>query len=182
MKGSVVKTFKIIKEQEEETDTDTEKEKEPEPQKTTIIPKGTKFSIGNGSSKADYNVTGINTVTFIKSKAGKNSSSVNVPNTISYSGQTYKVTAIAKKAFYGMRKLKKVTIGANVTSIGAKAFGKCKKLKTIIIKTAILDASKCKKCLTGSSVKTVKVPASAKKKYKKKIFIKKVCGRKVTVK
>ncbi len=176
--GSITKKFQIIKEQGTETETD----KEPKVPTITSVPKGTKLSIGRSAAKADYTVTGSNTVTFAKSKAGKNASTVKVPDTISYAGQTYKVTAIAKKAFYGMSKLKKVTVGVNVTSIGASAFGKCRKLKTLVVKSTILKASKCKKCLTGSSIKTVKVPATVKKTYKKKIFVKKICGLKVTVK
>ena len=173
--GSVTRTFKIIKEQEET-------KPDPEPLNSITLPKGTAITQGSGASKATYTVTGNNTVTFTKSKAGKKATSAKVPDTVSFSGLTFKVTKVAKKAFSGMSKLKKVTIGKNVTAIGANAFAKCGKLKTLVIKSASLNASKCKKCLTGSSVKIVKVPASVKKTYKKKIFVKKVCGLKVTVK
>ncbi|MDR9830236.1 leucine-rich repeat protein, partial [Vibrio sp. FNV 38] len=80
------------------------------------------------------------------------------------------------------KKIKKLTIGANIESIGAKAFSGAKKLKTITVKSTKLTAAKCKKCLSGSSVNTVTVPKAVKKMYTKKIFIKKVCGKKVKVK
>ena len=175
LSGSITIPFQIIKEGSE-TEPDTE------PKNPIDLPKGTTATVGTGTAKAVYSVTGNNTVTFKKSKAGKNATSAKVPETVIIIGQTYKVTAIAKKAFYGMGKLKKVTIGSNVVSIGASAFGKCRKLKTLVVKSTILKASKCKKCLTGSSIKTVKVPAAVKKTYKKKIFVKKICGLKVTVK
>ncbi len=173
--GSVTRTFQIIKKQEEN-------KPDTLPLNSITLPKGTTFTQGSGADKATYTVTGNNTVTFKKSKAGKKAASAKVPDTISFSGLHFMVTKVAKKAFFGMSKLKKVTIGKYVTAIGANAFAKCGKMKTLVIKSASLNASKCKKCLAGSSVKTVKVPASVKKTYKKKIFVKKVCGLKVTVK
>ena len=172
--GSVTKYFKIIKSSESET--------EPELHNPIDIPKGTTATLGSGASKAVYTITGNATVTYTKSKAGKKAASAKVPDTVVMIGQNYRVTAVAKKAFFGMKKLKKVTIGKNVTAIGANAFEKCGKLKTLIVKSTSLKAAKCRKCLKGSSVKTVKVPASVKKTYKRKIFVKKVCGLKVTVK
>ncbi len=171
LSGSITKEFKIIKEA-----------KETEPQNDINLPKGTVATLGSGATKAVYTVTGNTTMTYTKCKAGKNATSAKVPETVVMIGQTYRVTGVAKKAFSGMKKLKKVTIGKYVAGIGANAFEKCGKLKTLIVKSASLKASKCKKCLKGSSIKTVKVPASVKKTYKKKIFVKKVCGLKVTVK
>ena len=115
------------------------------------------------------------------------------------------VTAIADKAFYGCKGLQIVKGGASLKTIGEQAFAKCpklttfkisskklssigrncfkgdKKLKSITLnKTTKLTAAGIKKSLAGSKIKTVKV---AKKKVKvyKKIFTKKVCGRKVAV-
>lgn len=173
--GTVTRTFQIIKEQEEDKDA-------PVPLNSITLPNGTTFTQGSGAAKAVYTVTGNNTVTFKKSKAGKKAASAKVPDIISFSGLNFMVTKVEKKAFLGMSKLKKVTIGKYVTAIGANAFAECGKLKKLVVKSTSLKASKCKKCLAGSSVKTVKVPASVKKTYKKKIFVKKVCGLKVTVK
>ncbi len=45
-----------------------------------------------------------------------------IPDTVAYSGQTYNVTSVGEKAFY-MKTYSTITIGANVESIGANAFG-----------------------------------------------------------
>ncbi|MCD8020661.1 MAG: leucine-rich repeat protein [Clostridiales bacterium] len=66
-------------------------------------------------------------------KAASTVTSVTVPATITVDGITYKVTAIANKAFSGCKKLKTVTIGKNVTAIGNSAFSGCVKLQSVTI-------------------------------------------------
>ena len=90
---------------------------------------------------------------------------------------------IGTKAFAYCSKLKSFSISSAVLNkIGAYAFQKDKKLKTVYIKyTTKLTKSGVKKSLKSSSVKTVKVKKSKVKKYKK-YFTKKNCGRKVKVK
>ena len=58
---------------------------------------------------------------------------------------------------------------------------KSKKTRTVKIKTKKLTKKSVKNCFKGSKVKTVKVPKKYAKKYKK-IFTKKNCGKKVTMK
>jgi hypothetical protein len=145
------------------------------------VPKGAKENYQNASywsnfkaiaeHEYDYNNIKINGINYssryynssyvevIKYEDAPYSGDISIPETITFFGKVYSVTAI-----------------------GANAFEKCGKLKTLIVKSTSLKAAKCRKCLKGSSVKTVKVPASVKKTYKKKIFVKKVCGLKVTVK
>jgi len=60
---------------------------------------------------------------------------VQIPSTVRIEGYDFKVTTIAAKAFQNKKKLKKVTIGKNVVSIGSKAFNGCKMLKTIVVKS-----------------------------------------------
>lgn len=64
----------------------------------------------------------------------KNSSSVTIPATVSYQGQKLKVTQIAKNAWKGNKKLKRVTIGKEVTVIGNGAFCGCKNLAQVTFK------------------------------------------------
>ena len=64
----------------------------------------------------------------------KNKSKVTIPATVKKDGVVYKVTAINKQVFQKNKKLGSVVIGANVTSIGAKSFFGCKKLKSITFK------------------------------------------------
>ena len=54
-----------------------------------------------------------------------------VPGTVKANGKTYKVTAIADKAFKGMKKLVTFNTGKNLTTIGASAFENCTKLNVI---------------------------------------------------
>mgnify|MGYP002301949402 FL=1 len=63
-----------------------------------------------------------------------------IPDTITYSEVTYKVTALSAGAFRNCKKLTKITIGKNVETIGKDAFRSCKKLKQITIKTEKLTA------------------------------------------
>ena len=160
----------------------------------------TNAAAGSGASKGTYTVAG-STAVFVATTA--TGSTIKVPDTITIDGKTYPVTSIAPNAFK-KSKVKKVTVGSNVVTIGANAWNSCKKLtaltigkgvtkmganmckgakklKTITIKSKSLTKAGVKKCLKGSKVKTVKVPKAKVKAYKK-IFTKKICGAKVKVK
>ncbi|MBR2674262.1 MAG: hypothetical protein IKE52_02240, partial [Mogibacterium sp.] len=114
-----------------------------------------------------------------------NAKTVVVPETVAYKGRTFEVNEINTKAFY--KNTKKVTLGANVDTIDKQAF-KGSKVKTVILKTKDLTKKGVKGSLKGSKVTTVKVKVGAKKanqkfvKKYKKIFTKKIAGKKVTVK
>ncbi len=85
-------------------------------------------------TKADGGIYTLNhqekTAAFRKA-ADKNASALNIKATVRANGTTYKVTGISDGACKGMAKLKKATIGKNVTTIGPNAFGKCAALKTV---------------------------------------------------
>ncbi len=113
------------------------------------------------------------------SKADKTKSNVTVPDTITVDGVTYKVISISKDAFKGNKKLKKVTIGKNVTKINANAFNGCKNLKTVTVKSTQIKTVG-RNAFKGINAKAkIKVPKS-KLKYYKELFAKK--GLKSTVK
>ncbi len=63
--------------------------------------------------------------------------SITIPDTVKVKGVTYKVTAVKDDAFKGYKKLKKVTIGGNVTKIGKNAFADCPELTTIVIESNV---------------------------------------------
>ena len=71
--------------------------------------------------------------------------------------------------------------------MGRKAFSGDGKFTNLIVKSKLLKSKNVKKCLTGSSVKTVKVNLGSKKLNKKyvktykTVFAKKNSGKKVTV-
>lgn len=133
---------------------------------------------------ATYEVSASGKKTVEYSGTDNKSKTVTVPATVKIDGKTYKVTAIAANAFKNHTKVTSVTIGSNVTSIGKNAFKGAKKCTTIVIKSDKLTKKALKSCLSGSSVKTVKLTGDAKKMYKKyvKYFTKANCGKKVTVK
>ena len=141
------------------------KEKKAVTTKKLAYPKvGTRYTI----SGSTYKVTkaGAEVMVYKTSKVAR---SVIIPATIKAKGITYKVTAIGTKAFNGNKKLKKVTIGANIAKISNNAFYKCRSLKTVIIKSVLLTKKTAnKKAFKGVNKKMViKVPKKMKKVYVK---------------
>lgn len=112
-------------------------------------------------------------------KVSKSSSSITIPNTVTVDGVIYKVTSVSKNAFKNNKKLKRVTIGKNITKINTNTFYGCKNLKTITIKSTNIE-SVGKNAFKGINAKAkIKVPKNKLKSYKK-MFAKK--GQKSTVK
>ena len=131
-----------------------------------------------------YKVTadGEVTVKSVSSTAKK----ITIPATVTNGGVTYKVTAIAAKAFKST-KATKIVIGSNVSKIAAKAF-KGSKATTVVLNTKNLKKANVKNALKGSKVTTISVKVGKSsvnktyvKKYKK-IFTKKIVGKSVIVK
>lgn len=98
-------------------------------------------------------------------KAKKNLKSVVIPDQIKVNGYTFKVTQVGKKAFYNQKKLAKVTIGKNMKTINQYAFAKCKKLKTINIKSTSITKVGKNAFLGIHKKNQVKIPKKCKKKY-----------------
>lgn len=129
------------------------------------LPKaGTKYTVGGNQ----YTVlkAGL-TVRF--SKANPKAKTVTIPNTITVDGINYKVAEVGANAFKNNKKVKKVTIGANVVKVANKAFNKCPSLRNVIIKTTLLTKKTAsKKCFSKVHKKMViKVPKKVKKSYVK---------------
>ena len=100
-------------------------------------------------------------------KANKSKSSITVPSTIAVDGIDYKVTSVSKNAFKNNKKLKKITIGKNVKTIGANAFYGCKNLKTIVVQSTQIKTIG-KNTFKGIYSKAkIKVPKNRFKSYKK---------------
>ena len=141
------------------------KEKKAVTTKKLAYPKvGTRYTV----SGSTYKVTkaGAEVMVYKTSKVAR---SVIIPATIKAKGITYKVTAIGTKAFNGNKKLKKVTIGANIAKISNNAFFKCKSLKMVTIKSVLLTKKTAsKRAFKGVNKKMViKVPKKVKKAYAK---------------
>lgn len=141
------------------------KEKKAVTTKKLAYPKvGTRYTV----SGSTYKVTKARAEVMVY-KTSKVARSVIIPATIKAKGITYKVTAIGTKAFNGSKKLKKVTIGANIKKISNNAFFKCRSLKTVTIKSVLLTKKTAnKKAFQGTNKKMViKVPKKVKKAYVK---------------
>lgn len=117
----------------------------------------------------------------VNKAASKKLTSVEIAKTVLYKGYTFKITAVDDNAFKGMKKLRKVTIGANVTKLGKNAFYNDKKLKQIKVNATKLK-SVGKNAIKGIHKKAViKVPKKQLKKYKK-LFKKSKTGYKKSMK
>lgn len=131
--------------------------------------KGRKYTSDDGSGV--YRIISTNEksreVSYV-SPANKKTLSVIIPVVVVISGKSYKVTQIEKKALQNL-KIKKITIGKNVKKIGAKAFYRCSKVKTITIKTTKLKLKSIGSKAFAKTPKkvTVKLPKKKFKNYKK---------------
>ncbi len=132
---------------------------------------GETFTFGTGWYEITKSEAGGGTVTFMK-PVKKTYTKITIPDKVDYKGIAYQVTAIRAGAFKNNKKLKKVTIGANVGEIGASAFAGCKKLKSIVIRSTVLKKVG-KKALKGIHAKCkIKAPKKKLGAYRK-IFKKK---------
>ena len=125
---------------------------------------GTTMIIG----KNKYVVTSTSTVRY-KAPVSKKITGIKIPKSIMIYGRAYKVTAIAKKAFYNCKNLKSVTIKSPIKRIGEYAFYKCKNLKTVrIYSTKLTKNNVLYGSFKGIAKKaTFYVPKGKKAAYKK---------------
>lgn len=98
----------------------------------TALAKGDAFT----SRSVKYKLTSASAVT-VTGLSSKTATSATIPNTVTYGGVTYNVTAINASAFSGYTKLKTVSVGSKVKSIGSKAFYKCTALTRVTGCTAV---------------------------------------------
>lgn len=90
----------------------------------------------------------------LSSTANQTLTNVDIPVEVSYKGVKYKVTSIGEKAFYKNVKIKKVTIGDNVSSIENYAFYGCKNVTSIKLgkKVELIGDSSFRKCTKLKSI------------------------------
>lgn len=152
---------------EKPTEATTEKSTEVSTQTSTESPS---ISIGKiyEVKKLRYKVTGKNTVTFVGSRK-KSITSLVVPKTVKLNKKSYKVTAVGAKACKGYKKLKKVTIGDNVTKIGTQAFSGCSRLRTVRITSKKLKSVGKKAFKNVPAKAEFRIPKSKAAAYKRLI-------------
>ena len=79
-----------------------------------------------------YNFSGDEAIVTYESEGFNSySGTVAIPESVTYSGKTYRVTSIREYAFSDCSGLTSVTIGSSVTTIGDDAFESCYRLTTI---------------------------------------------------
>lgn len=118
-------------------------------------------------SNADTSGKGTVVFTGATDKAARKT--LTIPTTVKIGGKSFRVTAIGTSAMSGEKKLTTVKIGANIMTVGAKAFCGCSKLSNVTIFSTKLTTAK-----TGANAfKGIrsncrfKVPASRVSAYKK---------------
>lgn len=67
---------------------------------------------------------------------------ITIPPTVNVDGKVCKVTSIKMSACKDCKKLKTVTIGKNITTIGRKAFYKCSALTKVTLPASVTTIKK----------------------------------------
>lgn len=118
-------------------------------------------------NKIQYKVVDASAKTVAVAKGtNKKATKVTIPATVKVNGVSCKVVQIGANAFKGYSKLKSVTIGKNVTTIEKKAFYGCKKLSKVTFKGTAVKTIKSGAFKKTSAKMTVKVPKKLKKNKK----------------
>lgn len=109
---------------------------------------------------------------------------LSIPATVKIGKKTYKVTAIKANALKNNKKIRKLTIGGNVKTIGKNAFYGCKNLKKITIKTTKLTMKSVgKNAFKGLNGKAgITVPDSRLAAYQKLLKARGVTGKNQIIK
>lgn len=118
---------------------------------------------------SNVDTSGKGTVVFTGATDKAARKTLTIPTTVKIGGKSFRVTAIGTSAMSGAKKLTTVKIGANIMTVGAKAFCGCSKLSNVTIFSTKLTTAK-----TGANAfKGIrsncrfKVPASRVSAYKK---------------
>lgn len=132
------------------------------------VKKGKNYTV----NKVKYKITnaktnGKGTVSLVGTTNGAKLTNIIIGSEVKIGGKKFKITAIGTRAFKNCTKLKEVVIGKNVTTIGKEAFYGDKKLAKITIKSKVLTGIG-KNALKGIKSKAViDVPSAKVKAYKK---------------
>ncbi|MGI6736577.1 MAG: leucine-rich repeat protein [Anaerovoracaceae bacterium] len=145
------------------------------------VRRGAKYRVGSGIYQVTSAAEGGRGTVQLTGVSSRSIRSFTVPTTVRIGDTSFKVTQIGSSALRSCSKLTSVTIGSNVTKIGSKAFYGDKKLKKMTVRTTKLT-SVGSQALKGIYRKAViKVPKSKYTKYKK-LFRKKGQAKTVRVK
>lgn len=135
---------------------------------TVDVPQGdhtvTMFFLNNGDGTATVTFDGSNPLHWASPTSTAVSvrtyaDTIEVPASVNYNGQTFRVVAIGKEAFMGCDSLKMVILPESVNSIGEGAFTLCKKLKSFNLPSGVTELPLCafSQC---SSLDSIDLPAN----------------------
>lgn len=142
------------------------------------LAKGKTFTAGNFTYKVTKASKKSGSATVAVSgvkKSAQKKASLSVPKTVSKKKFKYKVTAVNGNAFAKCKKLKSVTLGANVKTLNKNAFAKCSKLSKLKLNAKLTKVAKgafkgCKKKIVvsgkGKAANVKKIKKSGYKKVK----------------
>ena len=89
-----------------------------------------------------YNLNSEDKVAEVTSNPNKYIGYVNIPESVTYEGVKYNVTAIGNSAFYNCKKLDSITIPNGVTEISGWSFDGCTSLTSIDIPNSVIFIGK----------------------------------------
>lgn len=146
-----------------------DKNQDNKPQENGVSAQKVKTGDIHKTKNAQYQVlsTGKNRTAALKRFTDRKAQRFTIPAAIRIGDQKYQVVMIAPKAFQNKTKLKQVSVGKNVTSIGSRAFYKCRSLKKIIVRTGKLKSVGRNAFLGISKKAVVKVPKKQYQRYVK---------------
>lgn len=128
--------------------------------KVKVLPKvGTTWTVQKGTYRIIKSSKTKKEAAFLKPVSSKKSVVI-VPDTVTIDGVIYKVTSVASSALANNKKVTKVTVGKNVTSIGKNAFKKCTKLKTVTLKSTSLKSIGNNAFYGDKNLKTITIKSS----------------------
>ena len=113
----------------------------------------------NITSQADKTVAVTYQGSYYDSYSNEYSGEVTIPESITYSGNTYSVTSIGDYAFCGCSSLTSVEFPNSVTSIGDQAFRSCSSLTSVEIPNSVTSIGEWAFC-GCSSLTSVEIPHS----------------------
>lgn len=146
--------------------------------KSSVVKKGSKYTIKNINYIVTKSTGNSREVKVIGLK--KSTKTLVIPDTVTIKGKKYKVTSIGDKAFDKCKYINTVSIGSNITSIGKEAFYKSSNIKSITIKSKVVK-SIGKNAFAGLKNKCA-IKISAKSKSLKKVYKSVLSNKKVIVK
>jgi len=115
------------------------------------VKKGASYTVGNYV----YNITSASQVAFA-GISKQTLTSVKIPKTVKIGGKTFGVTSVANKALYKNKKVKTITVGANVKTIGQNAFAECTALTKVTVGTGVTQI-KAKAFMNSKKLKTITI-------------------------